>query len=736
MNPIKKGLDTMLEQIKKDLPYLENKYHRTDKPFDAFSRMAYHGWECPEDSGLDDAGMHDALAEYVDALPDTDHAVIKAKAFAFVLDNMRIGINEHDYFPLLWNWNRPLNFCTINRWLGDVKLSEENQKARDELYRSADITCWMDYDHSVPDWLSLYKYGFKGIKDRAARYRVLREESEPLTDKERGYFDSIDIEYAAILRLIKRLREAAEHSDSPKAPEMAKCFKTLENGAPVTTYERLMLIYLYFMLSESVDSYQVRSLGSGIDHDIDSVYREDLVSGRYTENELDDFIGYFLMQFSAIGNYWGQPMYIGGSEEDGSTRFSDTTLKILDIYDELGIYNPKIHVKYTSRTPEKYLRKICGMIRRGHSSFVFVCEDNVLRGMRERGIPFSRAYDFDVKGCYEFTVRGEEFSTAPMYINLAAPALYALNNAAPDASYKDIENAYFTRLREVFKKSIAICDDLETRIGEVNPSPMLSATIKHSLDTARDAYHDGADLVTTSILSGGLGTAVDSLAAIKYLVFDKKLTTIDNLREVLNSNWSDEKLRAEALSRPPKFGTGEQFTDNLAARICEEIRHFQGTKNSRGGYYKMHMHSARMYIEFGKRMPASPDGRKKGEETSKNASPVMGMDKNGVTALIRSALATSPEKFWEGYGLDIMLHDSAVKGEDGMNAMLALLKTYNQGGGLTIQFNVLNADALKDAQIHPEKYQTLQIRVCGWNTLWNNMPKSEQDKYIERAINI
>ena len=316
----------MLEQLKKDLPYLENKYHRTDKPFDAFSRMAYHGWECPEDSGLDDAGMHDALEKYVDALPDTDHAVIKAKAFAFVLDNMRIGINEHDYFPVLWNWNRPLNFCTINRWLGEVKLSEENQKARDELCRSADITCWMDYDHSVPDWLSLYKYGFNGIKDRAARYRVLREESEPLTDKERGYFDSIDIEYAAILRLIKRLREAAEQSDSPKAPEMAKCFKTLENGAPVTTYERLMLIYLYFMLSESVDSYQVRSLGSGIDHDIDSVYREDLVSGRYTENELDDFIGYFIMQFSAIGNYWGQPMYIGGSEEDGSTRFSDTTL--------------------------------------------------------------------------------------------------------------------------------------------------------------------------------------------------------------------------------------------------------------------------------------------------------------------------------------------------------------------------------------------------------------------------
>lgn len=726
----------MLEQLKKDLPFLEGKYHKIDKPFNAFCRMGYHGWDCPDDNGLDDTAMRAALEKYTDSLPDTDHAMIKAKAFAFVLDNMRIGINEHDYFPVLWNWNRPLNFCTSERWLKQVKLSDEIEKAKNELYRSADINSWIDYDHSVPDWLSLYKYGFKGIKNRAERYRAIHEETSQLTEKERGYFDSINIEYSAILRLIKRLAEAAELSDSPKAPEMAACFRAIENGAPVTTYERLMLIYLYFMLSESIDSYQVRSLGSGIDHDLADVYKNDILTGSFTAEKLDNIIGYFLMQFSAIGNYWGQPMYIGGSEEDGSTRFSDMTMKILDIYDELGIYNPKIQVKYNPRTPKKYLRKICDMIRRGHSCFVFVCEDNIIHNMFSRGIPYSRAYDFDVKGCYESNLRAGEFSTAPLYVNLAAPALWALNNAAPDSTYEEIEKAYFDRLNEVMKKSVAICDELESHIGEINPSPMLSATIKHSLDVVRDAYFDGAELVSSAFLIGGLGTAVDSLAAIKYLIFDKKLTTIEKLREVLKNNWSDQKLRAEALARPPKFGTGESSTDALAAKICDEIRKYQGIRNSRGGYYKMHMHSARQYIEFGLLMPASPDGRLSGEETSKNASPVMGMDKNGVTALIRSALATSPSKFSEGYGLDIMLHESAVKGEDGLDAMLALLSAYDSGGGLTIQFNVLNADSLKDAQSHPEKYQNLQIRVCGWNTLWNNMPKSEQDKYIERAKNI
>jgi formate C-acetyltransferase len=143
-----------------------------------------------------------------------------------------------------------------------------------------------------------------------------------------------------------------------------------------------------------------------------------------------------------------------------------------------------------------------------------------------------------------------------------------------------------------------------------------------------------------------------------------------------------------------------------------------------------------MFIEQGKKLPATPDGRLAGEEMSKNGSPVIGMDKKGITALIRSALATTPCQFTEGYGFDVMLHPTAVKGEDGLAAMRALLRTYDQGGGGTIQFNITDAATLRDAQLHPEKYPGLQIRVCGWNVLWNNIAKAEQEKYIERAENI
>ena len=723
----------MLNSLRDDIPFIENKYHCTDKPFDPFRRMAYHGWECDPATGLDDGEMSAGLAEYLSGLSDREHAVIKAKAFAYVLDHMRFTVDEHDYFPCLYNWNRPINALTINRWLSEIPLSKESEGYIKKYAPTGDVTIWMDYDHSVPDWQALYELGFAGIKARAADYRANAGE---LDAKQTAYFDSIEIEYSAILRLIARMRDYAAGLDFPKAPLIAECLDGLSKGAPRTLYERLMLIYLYFMLSESVDSYQVRSLGSGLDFDLYEPYQADLASGRFSAEELDGFIGYFLMQFSAIGNYWGQPMYLGGSNSDGSCKVNPLSYKILDIYDELGIYNPKIQVKYAKNTPREFLAKICDMIRRGHSSFVFVCEDNVREAFIGRGIPYERCYDFDVKGCYEFALRAGEFSTAPFYVNLLGAVVRALNAVGDDCDYSVLEREYFSQLAEIFEGGIAYVNELERYIGSVNPSPMLSATITRSLENIRDAYNDGAELDTTAIIVGSIGSAVDALMAVKHLVYDEKLVTLPGLKRILSENWSDEKLRARALNCPHKYGCGDPESDALAAKIADFVASYQGRPNVRGGYYKVTIHSARQFIEQGKRIPATPDGRLAGEETSKNASPTQGMDRLGVTALIRSALATKPARFYEGYGLDIMLHETAIKGDDGLDALLGLLSAYDAGGGSTMQFNIFNAETLKDAQVNPQKYQSLQIRVCGWNALWNNLPKSEQDKYIERAENL
>ncbi len=158
--------------------------------------------------------------------------------------------------------------------------------------------------------------------------------------------------------------------------------------------------------------------------------------------------------------------------------------------------------------------------------------------------------------------------------------------------------------------------------------------------------------------------------------------------------------------------------------------------NARNGFYVASIHSARTFIDLGEKTGATPDGRLAGEEMSKNMSPTMGMDINGVTALIKSVTRIDSALFPGDFALDVMLHPAAVAGQEGLNAMRTLLKTYLDKHGIAIQFNIFDANVLLDAQKHPEKYEGLQVRVCGWNVPFNDIAKKEQDAYIKRALSI
>lgn len=139
------------------------------------------------------------------------------------------------------------------------------------------------------------------------------------------------------------------------------------------------------------------------------------------------------------------------------------------------------------------------------------------------------------------------------------------------------------------------------------------------------------------------------------------------------------------------------------------------------------------FVWQGEKNGATPDGRYAGCEISKNASPSVGMDKNGVTALINSVLKTKPYSYPEGHCLDVMLHPTVTEGDEGIEIMKSILFMYMKNGGQSIQFNIFNCDTLRDAQRNPKKYENLQVRVCGWNVLWNNLSEKEQNAYIKRA---
>ena len=744
----------MFKTLLQDRDIIERKYHNPDAEFNSFNRMGYHGYDYDEATGLNDAEIDKGLAALSDELQSESHPVCKARLFEYVLDNTRIDVSEHDYFTGMYTWARPLSKYTVNKWSNEVHaLFPEEAKLLSDYEKAGISYGFLDFDHTIPDWDILMEVGFKGISERISKQYEFLKQAGQITKKQEEFFKGVQIEYNAVIRFIDRLYNYALTKHFDKAPKIAQCLLHLREGAPTDTYEALMLIYLYFMISESIEHYQVRSLGHGLDAQLYPFFEKDIKENKYTKDEIAELIGYFLMQWSAIGNYWGQPFYLGGMNADGTTKVNELSYMILDVYDKLGLYNPKIQIKVNGSTPHDFTDKALEMIRHGTTSIVFCNNDVITKCLMARGATYEEAVDSVVSGCYEYKVKGKGIGISSTYFSLLKPVSLVFDNGFDTITQKqvsiktgeietfttfdDFYKAYLAQLKHTLKGYVDARNILETKISEINPSLLFSATQTDCVTSMTDAI-DGGIENTTDILISGLGSTVDSLMEIYEIVFEKKIVSLPELKAALANDWNGyEKLRAQALKTKHRYGNGDFMADSYAAAItCFVHDIYAGQVNSHGGKYLLEMHSARAFIIHGESTCATPDGRKHGDETSKNASPAPGSDRNGITALIKSATQIDSSLCTNGFCLDAMLHPSAVQGEDGLAALRAVLETYLAKGGASIHFNIFDTAMLRDAQSHPEKYKNLQVRVCGWNVLWNNMDKKEQDAYILRAENI
>ena len=747
--------------LRVDRAFIENKYHDTSKPYNAYNRMGYHGWKCENGTGLSDDEMKEKLAVLVEEAEKAGkpHPVIKAEAVAYVLDNGRFDISPRDYFVYFYSWGRLAQPFTHHRWDHEVFTVKipEIQKTMERINASGAVAQWPDYDHVVPDWDSILTLGFPGLLARSEAYRKKQEEAKTLTEEKKAVFDSVKIEYEAVIRLLARMRKYAEkraETGQEKAKDTAVCLGSLENGAPKTLYEALHAMYLYFIVCECVDCFQTRSLGNGIDNTLLPFYRADLESGRYTKEELAEFLGYFFMQFAAIDNYWGHPMYLGGTDINGNSVVNELTYEILSVYRKLGIYNPKIQIKVNRNSPKRYIEETLDMVRNGNGSLVFCCEPGMVKAVMNYGVPYEKAYNFDISGCYETRVRADESSTGTGYVNALKAVRYVFTRGMDETigervgidtgalsemkEFADFYGAFIKQWRHLIDTVFVCADAYEPYLSYVNPSPMYTATVAQSLEKGADGYTVGVRYNNSHMLNCGFGTAVDALMAVREFVYEKKSVTLEEMHAALEANWKGwETLRQEVLSSPHKYGNGDPITDEFAAGLsrffCSAVNN---RPNKRGGVYKAILHSAMQFIWQGNKTGATPDGRKSGEEISKNASPTPGMDKNGVTALLRSATGLVPYLYSESFCVDILLHPSVTEGNDGMTVLKGLLTYYLEHGGMSIQFNIMDTAVLREAQKNPEKYRNLQVRVCGWNVLWNNLSEAEQNAYIRRAENI
>ena len=682
--------------------------------------------------------------------------MVKARMFAFGCTNAAIDVSAHDWFPAFASWhyhrNHPLN-GVLGRRAGEIdqqyapglggKIGAGAHAGRWAI--------WKDFCHCCPDWDAILALGYPGMKKRLHDHW-----------KDTDFYRSRDIAADAILTLLDRLVSQGETNvervakvetveRGKKIERLQKeiaCLKRLRAGPPQTAYDVLQFIYLTWVIGENFDKYQVRTLGN-LDRLLTPYYRADLAAGRTTEAEFREQFKHFWWQWGSINNYWGQPVYFGGTRADGTSEYNEVSKILLDVHDELALPTPKVHLKVGKSTPDWVWRKTLDMARR-QRSVSFCGEEPITRVMKSRGCTDEEARTCIIWGCYEWGIRDSANSSGAGHVNL----LKAVEEVLAQAKDGKLAAADFAAFKEAcLARMVETCDtvrelslDNESNLFRINPSNLLSLSIDRSVETGVDAHGGGIDAQgnriggtrngnKSGILLIGLGTTTDALMAVKELVYDRKELTLAELGDLMAKNWAGrEDLRLRMLRSKAKWGVNDAGANAVGAEIVKRCSGaINNRPNARAGRYSASGHSARQHIELGRKTGATPDGRKAGEEMSKNISPTMGADTEGVTALIETAASLDARDLPGDFPLDVALLPYTVAGEKGLDTMRGLVEQYFANGGMVIQFNIHDPETLIDAQKHPEKYENLQVRVCGWNVRWNDMPKVEQDKFILRA---
>ena len=670
-----------------------------------------------------------------------DWKVVKARLFAYCLDNMSIDVSEHDWFPASTSWSRYGRVMNKMLWARADRIDADSAAMREirEGNRRGDWNCWHDFDHSVPDWDAVIPLGFTGLRERMLKYR-----------KDTPFYRGLEITADAILRGIGRYEDlarrklAAGQYAPAKRERMEKeiaSLHRLRTDVPRTAYDVMQFIFIYWVFCEQYDNFQVRSL-SNIDRILTPYYDADIAAGRTTEREFREQFKHFLWQWGSIDNYWGQPVYMGGTKADGSTEYNHLSKIILDVADEEALPTPKFQLKIADNTPAWLLEKTLDMARR-HRSLVF-CGEKGMKFIRKTYAPDATDDDLRqliVAGCYEFGFRDGYNGTGIGHVNALKPIECMLRDVRDGAlpeprDFQAFKQEYLKRLEAVSVRCRELACEGERHLAEINPADMFSLATEYAVRTGKDAFAEGGCLRGngSTILQTGIGTAVDALLAVKELVYENGMG-LKELGEIMARNWEgQESLRTRMLRSKRKWGNNDPEANALCGEIAKTMsRAINGHPNLKGGKFSLSGHCAKQFIDLGRKTGATPDGRKAGDEMSKNLSPTMGADTEGVTALIATLGTLDARDFPGDFPLDVMLHPSAVAGEKGLKVLEAIIKTYFDNNGCAIHFNIVDAEELKDAQAHPEKYENLQIRVCGWNVRWNDLPRREQDEYIRRA---
>ena len=492
-----------------------------------------------------------------------------------------------------------------------------------------------------------------------------------------------------------------------------------------------------------------------IDYLLGDYLKKDLENGTLSLNEAREILAHFFIkgcewingQFIGSGDAQHyQNIVLGGIDENGKEVTNEVTYLVLDILEELGISDFPTTVRLNKNTDERLLRRVAEVMRYGGGILAVYNEDLIINALVKDGYDELEARNFANDGCWEVQIPGKTFFIYSPFDSLQILQQKTLRGYDASVDFANFEELYRQYVFDLHNRVEAIFVDKQKKFAnsgvptkdwrwaEQPPCTVVSLFEQGCIEKGLSYLEGGPIYNVNSPHIGGLSDTVNSLYAIKKLVFDEKKLSLRELLTILKNNWEgNEALRQYALNRYIYYGNDNDEVDEIASRLLSDFADICVSFNGKCGYrFPAGVSTFGRQLEWSTKRLASPHGRRSGEVLAANASPTPNTDKEGATAIIRSYCKADLSKLATGAALDIKLLPSSVQGEDGIGALVSLMRGFVALGGFFMQPDVVDASLLRKAQENPEEYQTLSVRVSGWNARFVTLNKEWQDMVIEQ----
>lgn len=621
--------------------------------------------------------------------------------------------------------------------------------------------------------IKMFRTGLLDLKEEIAESLAKTDlVNDPEGVDKRDELRAMDIVCDAMIRYAERYAErleelAAEEKDPVRKKElekMAMICRRVPAHAPTTVHEALQH-YWFIHLGVVTELNPWDSFNPGrLDQSLYPLYKKQLEEGTVTQEEVYEMLQSLWVKFN---NHPSPPkvgvtaeesntytdfclINVGGVKEDGSDGVNEMSYILLDVIREMRLLQPSSMIQVSKKNPDRFIRAAVEIIKTGFGQPSVFNTDALVQEMLRAGKDVRDARNGGCSGCVETGAFGTEAYILTGYFNLPKILELTLNDgfdkrtgkqiglktgtATDYRTYEELFAAYKAQVQHFMRIKLTGNNIIERIFMKYMPVPFLSVLIEDCIRNGKDYMCGGARYNSSYVQGVGLGSITDMLTALRYHVYDKKTIAMETMEKALANDFKGfEELQYQLVYHTPKYGNDDDYADEQEVQVFDMYYDvLSGHKSPRGADYRVNMLPTTCHVYFGKVTGATPDGRNAWKVLSEGISPVQGADTNGPTAVIRSAAKIDHIKTG-GTLLNQKFTPSLLSTEEGCNNLVHLIRAYFRMDGHHIQFNVVDADTLREAQKHPEDYRDLIVRVAGYSDYFNDLGEDLQNEIICRT---